>query len=211
MRSTIARTVSVTARRPCGAGSHGASTRHVVLALDPRPELAQALVDPLVAAVDLADVADLGDAVGANAAISIAMPARMSGDSTRWPCSRRGPTTIARCGSQIVIDGAHQLRACRRRTAGSRTSTRGSSPSPAAWVASASATLVRSAGNAGHGPSCTLGVWSPLSLRITSSWLPGTITSAPRTSLRRPEPVEHEADHPQVLGDRVLDDAARRR
>src|ERR1700760_4417475 len=32
---------------------------------DARAELAQPLVDPLIAAVDLADVADLGDAVGA--------------------------------------------------------------------------------------------------------------------------------------------------
>ncbi len=29
---------------------------------------------------------------------------------------------------------------------------------PSAWVASASATLVRSAGNAGHGPSWTFGM-----------------------------------------------------
>src|SRR5580704_5892473 len=121
----------------------------------------------------------------ANAAISIAIPARMSGESTRWPCSGRGPTTIARCGSQIVIDAPI-------RTSLSTKNRRFSNihswiiTEPWAWVASANATLVRSAGNAGHGPSCTLGVWSPLSLRITSSWLPGTITSAPRTSVRRP-------------------------
>ena len=50
------------------------------------PSAAQALVDPLVAAVDLADVADLRGALGAqSAAMSIAMPARMSGLSTRSP------------------------------------------------------------------------------------------------------------------------------
>ena len=53
--------------------------------LDPRAEVAQALVDALVAAVDLDDVADLRGALGAQAAMSIAIPARMSGLSTRSP------------------------------------------------------------------------------------------------------------------------------
>ena len=54
-------------------------------------ELAQALVDALVAAVDLADVADLAAPSAHSAAISIAMPARMSGDSRRPPRSRLRP------------------------------------------------------------------------------------------------------------------------
>src|SRR5829696_201120 len=45
--------------------SVGVDALAVLDALDARPERAQALVDPLVAAVDLADVADLGGAVGA--------------------------------------------------------------------------------------------------------------------------------------------------
>jgi hypothetical protein len=58
--------------------------------LDLRAELAQALVDALVAAVDLADVADLAAPSAQSAAMSIAIPARMSGDSTRSPRSRAG-------------------------------------------------------------------------------------------------------------------------
>ena len=113
------------------------------------------------------------------------MPARMSGRIDPLAVQRRGPTTIARCGSQIVIDAPiiTSLSTKNRRFSNIHSWI---ITEPWAWVASATATLVRSAGNAGHGPSCTFGVWSPLSLRITSSWLPGTITSAPRTSVRRP-------------------------
>ena len=61
-------------------------------ALDAGAEIAQALVDALVAAVDLADVADLAAPSAASAAISIAMPgADVGADSTRSPCSARGP------------------------------------------------------------------------------------------------------------------------
>src|SRR4051812_23917052 len=55
-----------TSRVPLGVGwivTTPRTLRH--RALDARPERAQALVDPLVAAVDLPDVPDLRDAVGA--------------------------------------------------------------------------------------------------------------------------------------------------
>src|SRR5204863_3792938 len=45
----------------------GVSGPSAVDAFNPRPERAQPLVDPLVAAVDLADVADRGRALGAEA------------------------------------------------------------------------------------------------------------------------------------------------
>ncbi len=120
-----------------------------------------------------------------SAAITIAIPARMSGESTRAARSRRGPTTIARCGSQIVIAAPinWSLSAKKRRFSNIFSWIR---TEPSDWLARASAMLVRSAGNAGQGPSSTFGVWSPSSLRIFSRWLPGTITSAPWSSLRSP-------------------------
>ena len=57
---------------------------------------------------------------------------------------------------------------------------------PAHWVASATAIDVRSAGNAGHGPSWTLDLYSPRSRETTSVWSPGTMTSAPSSSECRP-------------------------
>src|SRR5215471_18350471 len=60
MRSTIARDC-VSYGAP-GFPSHGDG--NVVLALDPGAEVAQALIDALVSAIDVANVADLGHAVG---------------------------------------------------------------------------------------------------------------------------------------------------
>ena len=57
---------------------------------------------------------------------------------------------------------------------------------PSAWVASATAIEVRSAGNAGHGPSWILLLYSPTSACTTSRWPPGTSTSLPCSSVRRP-------------------------
>ena len=71
-----------------GVGTHRSELRAGASsgdALDGGAEAAQALVDALVAAVDLADVADHGRALRGQPAISIAMPARMSGDSKRSP------------------------------------------------------------------------------------------------------------------------------
>ena len=60
------------------------------------------------------------------------------------------------------------------------------STEPSHWVASATAIDVRSAGNAGHGPSWTLDLYSPTSREAISLWPPGTITSAPSSSVCRP-------------------------
>ena len=89
------------------------------------------------------------------AAISIAIPARMSGEDTRAPRSRRGPMTIARCGSQIVISAPIEISLSTKNRRFSNIFSK-ISTEPSDWVASATAIDVRSAGNAGHGPSSTL-------------------------------------------------------
>ena len=83
------------------------------------------------------------------------MPARMSGEERRWPRSRRGPMTIARCGSQIVISAPMVISSSTKNRRFSNIFSK-ISTEPLAWVASATAMLVRSAGKAGHGPSSTL-------------------------------------------------------
>src|SRR6266540_1757458 len=113
------------------------------------------------------------------------MPARMSGDSIRSPNRREGPDTTARCGSQRMI----------RAPIPTSLSTKNSRFSyifskiitvPRAWVAIASAIEVRSAGNAGHGPSSTLGMAAPRSSWTTSSWSRGTRRFDPSSSQRTP-------------------------
>ena len=83
------------------------------------------------------------------------MPARMSGEDRRAPRSRRGPMTIARCGSQIVISAPIEISLSTKNRRFSNIFSK-ISTEPSDWVASATAIEVRSAGNAGHGPSSTL-------------------------------------------------------
>ena len=103
----------------------------------------------------------------ASAAISIAMPARMSGLSSRSPWSLLGPLTIARWGSQSVIRApiATSLSVKNRRFSNIFSKIR---IVPLACVASARAIDVRSAGNAGQGPSSIFGIASPMSSRTAS-------------------------------------------
>src|SRR5918997_4934271 len=119
------------------------------------------------------------------AAMSIAIPARMSGDSRRSPRSCEGPVMIARCGSHIVmsapISTSLSVKIMRFSNIHSWMSAE-----PEHCVASATAIEVRSAGKAGHGPSWTLILCSPTSREMTRSWPPGTTTSAPSSSERRP-------------------------
>src|SRR5437763_8088144 len=120
-----------------------------------------------------------------SAAISMAMPARMSGESSFSPRSRRGPSTIARCGSHMVTSAPMRtsLSVKIRRFSNIHSWIR---TEPSLWVARAAAMLVRSAGKAGHGPSCTLALCSPTSRRMARRWLPGTTTSSPSSSECRP-------------------------
>ncbi len=123
--------------------------------------------------------------VAQSAAMSIAMPARMSGEDSRSPRSRAGPVTIARCGSQSTmsapIDTSLSVKIMRFSNIHSWTRTE-----PLHCVASAIAIEVRSAGNAGHGPSWIFALNSPTSRWAMRLWSPGTSTSAPSSSVRRP-------------------------
>src|SRR6266550_1753630 len=58
---------------------------------------------------------------------------------------------------------------------------------PQAWVATATAIDVRSAGNAGQGPSSIFGTWSPRSFWITSSWCGGTRSQSSPSSTSMPK------------------------
>ena len=79
------------------------------------------------------------------------------------------------------------------------------STEPLHWVARAMAIEVRSAGNAGHGPSWTLALYSPTSRWAMSCWSPGTIDVGAVELGPQAQAREDEPDHAQVLGLGVLD------
>ena len=171
-------------------------------ALDVGAQLAQALVDPLVAAVDLADVADLAAPSAHSAASSIAMPARMSGDSTRSPRSRRGPVTIARWGSQRTMSAPIRisLSVKIRRLSNIHSCTR---IEPSAWVASATRDRGQIGGERGPGPVLDLAL-VPADVGLDDEPLAAGDDHVVAVELgAQAEPFEHEADHAQVAGDRV--------
>ena len=165
--------VVVNARIPqlskSGITSFGTS-RHVYCAavLDARDrgaERVQALVDALVAALDLADVVDVLSPSAQSAASSIAMPARMSGDSTVPPRSCDGPATSARCGSQSTMLRAHADQLVDEEQARLEHLLVDENQ-PVHCVAVTIAIDIVSAGNAGHGWSSSFGTWPPRSLWI---------------------------------------------
>ena len=139
------------------------------------------------------------------------MPARMSGDYQR---ARRaagaGPVTIARCGSQSMMSAPMRtsLSVKTRRFSNIHSWMR---TEPVHCVARATAIEVRSAGNAGHGPSWTFDLYSP-DVAGHDQLLAARDEHVVVVELgAQPEAVEHEADHPQVVGDRCPRSAARRR
>ena len=103
----------------------------------------------------------------------------------RPPYSREGPETIARCGSQRMIRApmSTSLSTKKRRFSNIFSKIR---IVPLAWVATASAIEVRSAGKDGQGPSSIFGIWSPRSFVIASSWPGGTRSEVPSSSTRTP-------------------------
>src|SRR3954452_2285795 len=103
-----------------------------------------------------------------NDAISSAMPARMSGLESRWPYSLAGPVITARCGSQRMIRAPMltSLSVNTRRFSNIFSKIR---TVPRACVATATATDVMSAGNAGQGPSSILAIWSCASSSMVRS------------------------------------------
>ena len=71
---------------------------------------------------------------------------------------------------------------------------------PSAWVARATAIEVRSAGNAGHGPSWILRlVVADVGLRSTSFWPAGHDHVVAVELAAQPEPLEDEPDHAQIV------------
>ena len=74
---------------------------------------------------------------------------------------------------------------------------------PSAWVASARAIDVRSAGNAGHGPSSILEIASPASSRMRSFWSAGHHDVVAVELHPAAEALEHQAGHAQVASGTV--------
>ena len=91
-----------------------------------------------------------------------------------------GPTTTALCGSQRIIEAPIEtslsVKYIRDSNIFSCTNT-----VPAHWVAATIAIDVRSAGNAGQGPSSNFGTCPNASFRITSSLDPYTCKLDPST------------------------------
>ena len=138
--------------------------------LDVRAERAQALVDALVAAVDLTDVADRRACPRRRARRSPS-PCRRGCPGSRAAArtSVAGPVTTTRCGSQRMIRAPIEtsLSTKNRRLSNifSKTST-----VPRACVAATTAIEVRSAGNAGQMPLSIFGICPPRSSTIRRSW-----------------------------------------
>ena len=112
--------------------------------------------------------------------------------------------TIARCGSQSVmsapISTSLSVKNMRFSNIHSWMSTE-----PSHCVASATAIDVRSAGNAGHGPSWTFALYSPTS-RCDDQLLAAGDDHVVAVELGlQPELLEDQADHPQVVGVGVVD------
>jgi hypothetical protein len=140
----------------------------------------QALVDALVAAVDLLGVVDdalaLGRAEGRDDQRHTG--ADVGADQLLADQAARGPLTTTRWGS-------HRMRRapidCRRSTKNRRDSNIFSKIStvPSDWVAATTAIDVRSAGKPGHGASSILGMAPPRSGVHPQLWPPGTRMSLP--------------------------------
>ena len=167
---------------------------------DPGAERVEAFVDPLVAALDLADVVDGARALGAErgeehrhagADVGRRRPARRAARRAR----RRAPGAgrRARCARP-------SRRACRRRTSATRTSSRASGSGPRTASRSTMAMDIRSAGNAGHGWSSSFGTWPPRSLldlqRLLGRHDEVVALDARRPTPSRSKPMQHRA---QVL------------
>ena len=142
--------------------------------------------------------------------MSIDMPARMSGEDSRSPRSRAGPVTIARCGSHSTMSAPIEISLSVKTRRFSNIHS-WISTEPAHWVASATAIDVRSAGNAGHGPSWILrlvlaGVALDDQLLLAGHEHVVAVELGVQAEL-----VEDQADHPQVAGVACRRSAARRR
>ena len=139
-----------------------------------------------------------------SAAISIAIPARMSGDSTREPCSGRGPLTIARCGSQIMIDAPIPTSLSQKYSRFSNIHS---------WIRRCprlGGERQRDARQVGRErrPGAVLDLRDVIAVVVLD---PQLLVAGNDDVVATPlgpqaEPAEHQADHPQVVRSRVLDD-----
>src|SRR6266550_4106404 len=121
----------------------------------------------------------------ASAARSIAMPARMSGLSTDCPRKAEGPAMTARWGSHNTMRAPMPISLSTKKSRDSN-SFSNTSNRPSHWVATTMAMDMRSAGNAGHGPSSSFGTWPPRSGRMRRSWPASTISLSPSSRGRTP-------------------------
>src|SRR5205809_1144391 len=121
----------------------------------------------------------------ASAASSMAMPALMSGLSTTPPRSADGPAMTARCGSHNTIRAPMPISLSTKKSRDSN-SFSNTSTSPSHCEATTMAMDMRSAGNAGHGPSSSLGTWPPRSGRMRRSWSASTTSFEPSRRGRTP-------------------------
>ena len=112
------------------------------------------------------------------AAITIAIPARISGD-TRWSAwSILGPHTTARWGSQRVIFAPIEISLSTKNILLSNIFSKIKTV-PSTWVATTVIIEVKSAGKPGHGISSIFGIAFPKSLFTFKSWVFGTVIASP--------------------------------
>src|SRR5438874_3921057 len=113
----------------------------------------------------------------ARAARSIAIPARISGLSTTCPCNGDGPEITARCGSHSTMRAPMPISLSTKNSRDSNSFSNTSSR-PSHCEATTIAIDIRSAGNAGQGPSSSFGTCPPRSGRMRRSWSASTMSLA---------------------------------
>src|SRR5213592_4092191 len=109
----------------------------------------------------------------------------MSGLSTTPPWSGAGPAITARCGSHSTMRAPMPISLSTKKSRDSNSFSK-ISRIPSHCDATTIAMDMRSAGNAGHGPSSSFGTCPPRSGRIRRSWPASTISWAPSRRGRTP-------------------------
>ena len=180
------------------------ATRHALggHALDARAERPQPLVDPLVAAVDLADVADLGRALGAQRRDEH----RHAGPDVRaLHALAVKPARAAYDRAMRVADdhpSAHGDELVHEERAGSRTSSRGSAPGRRpAWPSRARCWSGRP-GRPATGRPRSSRRRRPRPTSRAAAGRRARSRRCPRTRCRHAEALERQPGHAQVVGGR---------
>src|SRR5574338_695520 len=137
----------------------------------------------------------------ASAARSIAIPARISGDSTVPPLSGDGPEITARCGSHSTMRAPMPMSLSTKNSRDSNIFSK-TRIIPAHCVAATIVVDMTSAGNAGHGPSSSLGTWPPRSDRMDGDGAVGDRREpdeAPDLDVIRSDRVRGTVERPSAL------------